>query len=352
MDALLIAPAVGIFGIRLATLCRLWSLPLKHGDDHFLAQPVGPGFYRGDGSDLLRRYRRSLFIPLLLDAPLALWLVVTHRYYYLALEGFIGWILGIIIFNVMLTHFSYRAAAVAGPAGEPPVTTVQLSMAPRRLRDHTNRAVEIVIAASLGLAVLMISRGFANDSHGNRGGIAVAIWVSYMQFGLLLLKGVFVRWRMPLPARRTEEFRQWRSAWLGYHLKTFDAVRVALALSLLGSAAVKLFWDEWTRAIAIAAIGVAILAMALFIAYATRELRRVRAVERELNPIDLVKEFPRRPVPAGRFLAGGLLYVNRDNPGVIVRSQQGIAINLAHPTTYAWAAYLVGLITLTTWIAR
>jgi uncharacterized membrane protein len=62
----------------------------------------------------------------------------------------------------------------------------------------------------------------------------------------------------------------------------------------------------------------------------------------------MVKEFPQRPIPQGHFLAGGLLYFNRDNPSVLVRSAQGIAINLARPIAYVWPAYLMGLALLTT----
>jgi len=76
------------------------------------------------------------------------------------------------------------------------------------------------------------------------------------------------------------------------------------------------------------------------------------AVQREIRPIESVKEFPRRPVPEGRFLVAGLLYFNRDNPGVLVRSAQGIAINLARPTVYLWPAYFIGLATLMIWMAR
>ena len=56
----------------------------------------------------------------------------------------------------------------------------------------------------------------------------------------------------------------------------------------------------------------------------------------------------------GRYLAGGLLYFNRDNPWVLVpwHSVQGVALNLAHRTTHIAAAYLTGLIILATGMAR
>jgi hypothetical protein len=91
-----------------------------------------------------------------------------------------------------------------------------------------------------------------------------------------------------------------------------------------------------------------------YIIYLVRESRRLAALEQRLKPIEMIKEFPRGAIPQGRFLAGGLLYFNRDNPVALVRSAQGIAINLAHPSPYVWAAYFIGLALLTTltkWMA-
>ena len=84
--------------------------------------------------------------------------------------------------------------------------------------------------------------------------------------------------------------------------------------------------------------------------YVLREGRILSAAEREMKPIELAKEFPRSPVAEGRYLADGLFYFNRENPGVVVRGIRGIAINLAPPTTYAWAAYFLGLVVLMTWM--
>lgn len=66
----------------------------------------------------------------------------------------------------------------------------------------------------------------------------------------------------------------------------------------------------------------------------------------------MVKEFPRWPVAEGHYLAGGLLYFNRDNRHVLVRSAQGVALNLAHRTTHIGAVYFAGLIALVIWMAK
>ena len=60
------------WAVRLSRVRTLWRLPLKNGEEFFLAQRVGPGFYRDAGAGLLRSYHLALFLPLVLDAPLAL----------------------------------------------------------------------------------------------------------------------------------------------------------------------------------------------------------------------------------------------------------------------------------------
>jgi len=185
-----------------------------------------------------------------------------------------------------------------------------------------------------------------------RAALGATLWLLYLQAGLLLLKVVFVRWRMPLPARRTEDFRRWRAAWLSHHLRLFDAVRLLCALLLSNMMAIFAFRLPRSRAAMIGLAGAWLAIIVAFMVDSRRQARRLAAVEREIRPVELVKEFPRRPIPEGRFLAGGLLYFNRDNPGVLVRSAQGIAVNLAHPSTYAWAAYLIGLVVVMVWMVQ
>lgn len=363
MPYILLLTATMIFVVRVTSLRRLWRLPIKNGEDRFLAQPVGPGFYRAAGAELLRRYRVSVAVPLLLDIPLTAWLFVTQRYDFLFVSQFISMLVTVVVYNVIIAHFSYRAQAIAGAEQEPAATTMQLSMAPRRLRDQSNRTVELVILAAMLLAMGLLARTYLQStadsgnqvSHLVRGGTVAVIWIVYAQIGLLLLKILFVRWRMPLPARRTDEFRQWRSGWLSYHLKVLDSIRLFCALMLLSGMWIKLSWKGWSRDSVIVACSLWGPGLIAYIIFLVRESRRLAALERELKPIEMVKEFPRGAIPQGRFLAGGLLYVNRDNPVVLVRSPQGIAINLAHPSAYVWAAYFIGLallMTLTAWMAR
>jgi uncharacterized membrane protein len=359
MEGLLICGATMMVAVRFVLLRSLWRLPLKHGEEFFFAQRVGPGFYRDAGSSLLQRYHFCLFVPLALDAPVVVWLAATQRLVPLFMEQWLAMIATLVIYNIMAVHFSSRATAMVGNQLDEPPTAVQLSMSPRRLRDHTNWTIEAAIWAMISLALVLLARGYtfapadgeSRDLSDVLQGVAVPIWILYLQFGLMLLKVVFVRWRMPLPARRTEDFRRWRSAWLSYHLKIFDAIRMLCAVLLLSGTAFKLGYHTWSRASLMIAVPGWALVVLVYAIYITRERRRLAVVEREVKPIELVKEFPRRPVPDGCFFGGGLLYFNRDNPVVIVRSAQGIAINLAHPSAYVWAGYFIGLVLLTIWMA-
>jgi hypothetical protein len=199
-----------MFAARLFLLHRMWRLPQRQGEGYFLRQRLRPEFYRAAGSSLLRQYRISLIIVLLLDAPLALWLYLLGMHVRLALEQVVAVVTTTVAYNLMAYHFSYRAAALAGPQEQRPAT-VQLSMAPRRLRNHLNVWVELTVVAAILLSLVLLARSYAlsaapGASHGAtrafRGGLVAAAWVLYWQIGFLLIKGVFVGWRMPLPANR------------------------------------------------------------------------------------------------------------------------------------------------------
>jgi hypothetical protein len=79
----------------------------------------------------------------------------------------------------------------------------------------------------------------------NAGLLKPAVFILYMQAGALMLKQVFVRWRMKLPLRRVDDYRRWREAWLSYHLRVFDAMRLLLAFYLWAILAFKSFRLWW-----------------------------------------------------------------------------------------------------------
>lgn len=361
MTAFLLGFAGLMFFSRLHLVYRCWLAPLKYGNSFFLAQPVRADFYEGAGKALLKRYRASLFVPLAADAPMVAWLLLVNKYTFLSLEQVVACVASLVVYNVMVVHFSIRAADLSEPKGEQTVKTVQLSMAPRRLRDHTKLAVELAIAGALVVDAVLLWQAYRlshaagathHAVHVFRGALVLAVWMLYWQLGALLLKSVFVRWRMPLPMNRTEDFKRWRAAWLNSNLNTLDAVRMLTSVVLPWATVWMVYQRRWSLPAMIAVASGSVLILAAYMVYLMRVQRRLKAAEKELKPVEMVKEFPRRPVAEGRFLVGGLLYFNRENPQLLVRSPQGVAINLTHPGTYVWTAYFAGLLALITWMAR
>jgi hypothetical protein len=284
-----------------------------------------------------------------------LWLAASGRGGALVCEQFLAMLFSAIANNLILAHFAIRAAGLTPPDEKRATALVQLSMSPRRLRDHTNPWVELAVVLPILLA-LWLARG-AHAVAGEpwvtwdagawlRSIDHVMVWILYLEAGLLFLKVVFVRWRMPLPLARTEDFRRWRTAWLSYYLRLFDGARLLLALALVSV----IFWLTRGRGLGTSlaiAFGIALFG---FAADQRSQERRLSAIAREAKPHELLREFPAPRLAEGRFL--GLFCLSSGNPGVLLRSPRGLALNLAHPTTYAWASYLMGLVALTVWAAR
>jgi hypothetical protein len=356
MNILIVFMIIAAIASRVHLLIKLWKLPLKNGEQFFLSQQVEAGFYRDTGAPLLWRYRVSVLVPLVLDAPLGIWLLATHKLTSAFFEQWLAIIVSILVYKLVVVYFSAQAGNTAGQKEVRPAV-MQLSMAPRRLSEHTSLRVELAVGAAALLALGLFAHSYALASHAADGrGLSyvvreggVLIWILYSQAGLLLLKVVYVRWRMPLPVNRTEDFRRWRAAWLRWHLTILDSMRLLWALGMVWAVLRMIYWESWSGNAAIIALSAWVIPIGLYCVHIGRESRRFKAVEREVRPVELTKEFPKPPVPDGRFLAGGLLYFNRDNPRIVVRSPAGVAINVAHWAPYVWAGYLIGLALLTMW---
>lgn len=333
--------------MRISSLRRMWRLPRRQGANWFLSTEVEKDFYSGEGGRLLRRLRAWLLAPFALDAGLIALLIASHRSGYVLYEQIVMNVFAALFCNLVVQNFSYKVKAYAAPSEAAPVTAAQLVIEPRRLRDHSDWRFETTLAG-LTIASIALLLAYRMPLTLN------LVWLFYLQAGLLLLKGVFVRWRMKLPLRRTEDYRRWRTAWLRYHLRCFDAGRLVITFGLFFLALREVFDDAFkqsSRAGSLRMWGISLWAviMVLFLIYCASEGRKVLSVEREVQPMTLVKEFPPSPVAEGRFFAGGHLYFNPDNPGVIARSPHGLALNLANRSAYLWAAYLSGLALLAVW---
>ncbi len=119
----------------------------------------------------------------------------------------------------------------------------------------------------------------------NAGLLKPVVFILYMQAGTLMLKQVFVRWRMKLPLRRVDDYRRWREAWLSYHLRVFDAMRLLLAFYLWAILAFKSFRLWWgAEQMKPPGLAMVLISIAVYLFYCSRERRRLAVVEREIKP--------------------------------------------------------------------
>jgi hypothetical protein len=323
--------------LRLSSLRRMWGLPVRHGAQRFVSTTFTDDQYTRFGARLLRQYRLALFVPFVFEAAVIAILLARGRGRYLLHEQFVAMVVVTVVHYYLVFLFAARARVLAPPDTAPAPTAVQLSLEKRRLRDQSRPAVETLVAGTtLGAIAILAAR------HRLTAAAMPLAWVLYLQIGLLLLKQVFVHWRLKLPLRRTEDFLRWRATWLRYHMRTFDALRVLCAAGLVHIVAFRGFGPLPDIATPVA-VALWIVSTLVYALYARREWLQVASVEREIRPVDLAREFPPSAIPDGRFWAGGLLYFNRDNPVILARSPSGIAINLANWSTYAWVLYLAGL---------
>src|SRR5258708_27612619 len=131
--------------IRINGCIRRGRQPQLRGPEWFLNLRVNPGFYSGEGKKLLHRYWLRMMLPFALDIPVATFLFVTGRYFYLNL---LVVALAVVIhvnhmFNVQIAKRQARPFALE--EAEQPVPSMVLSLKTRRLLDYTNRRLEIIM---------------------------------------------------------------------------------------------------------------------------------------------------------------------------------------------------------------
>jgi hypothetical protein len=345
---------IWITAMRLLALRGMLRMPRKNGEGWFLSTEVEPGFYKGRGIQLLRRYRTAILMVQLVDWLVLAAFVVSGHLSHAVLEQVVSTILLTVGYNLVMLNFAYVARATAQPGTVAPstasevtrqISSVQLSLEPRRLRDYTNWTLEslIFLALATGL-VLPLARGRQLSPP------AAFVWLLYLHVGLLLLKLLFVHWRMKFPVARTDDYKRWRAAWLRYHLRLFDGLRVLLTSVLLNLSVLQVLdLPEHSRLWRLASVALWIPVLIGAVVFWVLESRRLAAAHKEIKPFELTREYPPPQAAEGRFLAGGLLYFNREDPLMLAASREGIAVNIAHRGTYIWVGYIIGLVGLFVW---
>jgi pimeloyl-ACP methyl ester carboxylesterase len=328
--------------VRINGCIRRGREPLLRGSEWFFDVRVPTGFYSGVGRRIVRRYRARMLIPFAADIPLAALIIAS---------GHLGWLNALIVALSVLIHLNHSASvaraqrearAFAIPETEQPATEMALSLAPRRLRDYSNRAVETIIALGTAalFAWLLAYYLTASERPDARGLFAVPALMVYLQLGLLYIKALAVAWRSPLPRRGAEEYLEASEELRRHWVLLCDGSRLLVTASAF-------FWPTLLAAGADERARVMGAWFLVWIAAAVggtawAEIRRMRlaSIVSRLRPVRLPHMACESPAPRGP------LSFEPAMPTLVLRGVHGHSLNIANRWFYLAAGYAAGLVAL------
>lgn len=326
---------------RIRGCFRRWRQPLVRGPEWFFNVPVQPDFYAGPGRKILHRYWVRMFIPMAVEVLLAIAIFISGHLIYLY------WLIIAASIAVHVNHlFSVdlaerQARSFAVPEAEQPVSSVVLSLTPRRLRDYTNRRTEqFIILASIGTLVWLVRYYLRTPAeHSLRAIFGLPAFLLYSQLGFLFVKYGIVAWRTPIPQAQAEDHLHAREEARRLYLRACDWLRVLTAGELM-------FWpvlltaSQAMRTYVVTFFWVAVLAVGVVLTV-WQELGRRAVLKASLRA---------RPMKMPDFLhaenSSWLLCYEPGTPMLLIRGARGYSLNLANKLTQLGAAYLAGLIAL------
>jgi hypothetical protein len=235
LNQMLIALFVLNVGARVRGCFRRWQQPLVRGPEWFFNVRVQTDFYTGEGRRILQHYRMRMFAPIAVEALLAAAIFFSGHLvylYWLVIAASIAVHVNQ-LFSVDLAERQARKFAVA--EAEQPVSSVMLSLTPRRLRDYSSRTVErFIIFGTIGaLAWLVRYYLHAPAGHNIRMVFGMPALLLYYQLGFLLIKYGIVARRTPIPQAQAEEHLRAREEARKLHLKVLDWLRVFATANLV-----------------------------------------------------------------------------------------------------------------------
>ena len=322
----LIAMFVLSCAARVRGCFRRWQQPVVRGREWFFSVRVTTDFYAGAGRKILDRYRLRMFGPIAVEVILAAAIFASGRLSYLI------WLIIAASITVQVNHlFSVdlaerQARRYAVPEAEQPVSSVMLSLTPRRLRDYTNsRTEKFIILACIGTLVWLVRYYLRLPAeHSLRGVFGGPAFLLYIQLGILFIKYGIVAWRTPIPQAQAEEHLHARLLVAGELL--FWPVLLTVSPSMRTYAGTFFF--------------VVVLAVVVVL-HIRQELGRHAVLKASLRT---------RPMKMPDFLhkehSGWLLCYEPGTPMLLIRGARGYSLNLANKLTQVGAAYLAGLIAL------
>jgi hypothetical protein len=322
-------------GSRARGCVRRWQQPLLRGPEWFFNVQVQPGFYDGPGAKLVRAYRLRMLSTLAIDIVACAVLfghVLLMAYFFAAMAVFIH------VFHVFSVDLAERQArAYAVPGAEQPVASLALSLKPRRLRDYSNRNLEIVMAVSSIVAIVWLVRNYlAAPQHVDlRLAFGMPALLLYTQAGFLFAKQIVVAWRTPVPEIQAEEYLEAREATRKFYLNVCDIARAMNSVALLA-------WPAMLSTSSASRMRVALLWLVGWIAVSVaagvwQEIKRKRLLTVTLRA---------RPVRLPDFMGSNApswpLCYQPSAPMLVLKATRGYSLNLANRLAYFGAAYLGG----------
>ncbi len=340
-DQILISLFILSVVARIRGCFRRWRQPLVRGPEWFFNVPVTSDFYAGAGGRILNRYRMRMFAPIAVEIPLAAAIFISGHLiylYWLVIAASIAVHVNH-LFSVDLAERQARKFAVS--EADQPVSSVMLSLTPRRLRDYSNRTVErLIIFGTIG-AIAWLVRYYlrAPAPHDIRGVFGVPALLIYYQLGFLLVKYGIVAWRTPIPRDQAEEHLQAREEARKLHLKALDWLRLFATVTLLFYS-FTLSAPQQKRGFLTTILWITTLAASALLTV-WQEVRRRAVLKTSLRA---------RPMKMPDFLhaenSSPLVCYQPGTPMLLIRGARGYSLNLANKLTQLGAAYLAGLIAL------
>jgi hypothetical protein len=267
---------VMIAAVQIFTFKRLWDEPLKNGPGFFLGAAVPPGFYEGEGTRWLGRYRTAVVaVDLILAAALA-GILLSGRWYLLAAWAGSAPVLQVPTLVGFRIHARFKL-------GQKPVVQprVAISLEPRRLGEYLSWRGKALTAAVIAFSwVLLLTRGGAQVQW------AVPVVITYFVVGQFLFEMGIVHRGFPLPADRPEEHQQWLQAQRQHVVRSTKIVRWFLVL-ILASYAVwhGLRWGSTNLWLYVSLIGIVlpfVLTLTVTLIHGERQLA---TLSRNLRPV-------------------------------------------------------------------
>jgi hypothetical protein len=313
---------------------------LVRGQEWFFNVRVQEGFYTGPGKKILEAYRMRMFAPIAVEIVLTVAIFLSGHFiyfYWLVIAASIAVHVNH-LFSVDLAEREARRFAVT--EAEQPVSSVMLSLTPRRLRDYSSRTVErFIIFGSIGTIAWLV-RYYLNSpaEHSFREVFGLPALMIYYQLGFLLVKYGIVAWRTPIPRDQAEEHLEAREAARKMHLRSLDWLRVFSTAALVFYLFI-LSAPQENRARLNTLLWVATIVVTV-VQTIWQEVRRKAVLKTSLRA---------RPMRMPDFLhenSSRLVCYQPGTPMLLIRGARGYSLNLANKLMQLGMAYVAGLVAL------